>query len=71
MILHRDTMQTHARRHAMALSPSTDPEALVRVTVQVTRAQLVWLKAEARRRQVRSVPAVLRQLIQTAEESAA
>ena len=55
----------------MALSPSTDPEALVRVTVQVTRAQLVWLKAEARRRQVRSVPAVLRQLIQTAEESAA
>ena len=50
----------------MGLSPSTDPEALVRVSAQVTRAQLAWLRAEARRRQVRSVPAVMRQIIQAA-----
>lgn len=54
----------------MGLALSTDPEALVRVSVQVTRRQLAWLRAEAKRRQVRSVPAVIRQVIQLAVDAA-
>lgn len=53
----------------MPLPQSNDPNALVRVTVQVTRAQRAWLQSQSRRQQVRTVAAIVRQVVQAAMEA--
>jgi hypothetical protein len=55
----------------MGLRQSDADDALVRITVQFTRAQARWLADEGRRRQVRSVPAVLRQIVQAEIDASA
>jgi len=56
-------MQTHGG--AMALRQSDDPDALVRLTVQVTRAQKAKLVRSARESHV-SLAIVVRQILRTA-----
>lgn len=50
----------------MPLTESNDPDALVRLTVQVTRAQRAWLQDRSRRQQVRTVATIVRQVVQAA-----
>lgn len=53
----------------MGLSPATDPDDLVPVRTQVTKAQQDWLVGEKKRRHVRSVAAVIRQIVQAAMDA--
>lgn len=47
----------------MGLKPATDPDDLVQLVTQVTRAQREWLEAERRRCDDRSISSVIRRAI--------
>lgn len=53
----------------MPLPQSDDPESLAPLNVQVTRSQKAWLEGQKSKRQVRTVAAVVRQIIAAAKDA--
>jgi hypothetical protein len=53
----------------MGLSPATDPDDLVPMRIQVTKAQRDWVHAEKRRRHSRSDAAIIREALQAAMDA--
>jgi len=53
----------------MGLSPATDPDDLVPMRIQVTKAQREWVQTQKRRRHTRSDAAVIREALQAAMDA--
>ena len=53
----------------MGLAPATEPDDLVHLRTQITKAQLDWLKSQQRRFQDRSVAPAIRRAMQVAMDT--
>ena len=53
----------------MGLSPAVNPEDLVPMRIQVTKAQKEWVQARMQRRQVRSEAPIVREVLQAAMDA--